>query len=91
MIPIGRSYEDRPLRVLKIGRPSSTGRRKPSVWMDGGIHAREWISPSTVLFLAHRFVEDYDSHADILDNYDVYIMPVINPDGCVAGGKREFC
>ncbi len=34
-----------------------------------------------MLYLAHVFVEDYDSHRDILDNYDVYIMPVMNPDG----------
>ena len=66
--------------MLRIGRGADAGRR-PGVWIDGGIHAREWISPSSVLFLAQQMVEDYESHKDFLDKMDVYIMPVVNPDG----------
>jgi hypothetical protein len=22
----------------------------PAIWIDGGIHAREWIAPATILF-----------------------------------------
>ena len=78
LINIGRSTQNRPLKVLKIG----TGNRKrKSIWIDGGIHAREWISPATVLFVVRQLVERYDYHKDIVDNYDFYVMPVINPDG----------
>ncbi len=52
------------------------------MWLDGGIHAREWITPATVTFMIHQLVEVQDpSEADLLDNLDWYILPVVNPDG----------
>ena len=40
LIKIGNSYEGRDLFVIKIGTPTR-GIRKPAVWIDGGIHARD--------------------------------------------------
>ena len=34
---IGRSYEGRPLKVIRVG---DGARNKPAVFIDGGIHAR---------------------------------------------------
>uniref|UniRef100_A0A452UVD8 Peptidase M14 domain-containing protein n=1 Tax=Ursus maritimus TaxID=29073 RepID=A0A452UVD8_URSMA len=44
MFSIGKSYEGRSLYVLKLGRRSRTYKR--AVWIDCGIHAREWIGPA---------------------------------------------
>jgi murein tripeptide amidase MpaA len=63
---------------LKIGR---AGRAKPVVWIDGGIHAREWISPAAVSYMAFQLLENSECHEDILNNYDIYVMPIVNPDG----------
>ena len=80
---IGRSTERRPLKVIKIGRPSSDGRIKPAVWIDGGIHAREWISPASVEYLVHQLVEkcDLPENKNLVESFDLYILPIMNPDG----------
>ncbi|RWS13757.1 carboxypeptidase B-like protein [Dinothrombium tinctorium] len=41
---IGRSYENRPMNVIKIGK-NHQSRQKPVIWIDAGIHAREWAAP----------------------------------------------
>lgn len=49
---IGKSHEGRDLLLWIIGNKSPDGRPKDIIWLDSGIHAREWISPATGLFLA---------------------------------------
>jgi len=96
LINIGRSYEGRPLFVMKITSSneaklsgSSSGPRtgtaaRSSIWIDAGIHAREWISHATALYFIDRLISDtaFDSDVkEMLEDYDWYIMPCINPDG----------
>lgn len=52
LIDIGKSSEDRDLRVIKIGRKDGKPKRK--VWLDAGLHAREWIAPATAMFVVHK-------------------------------------
>uniref|UniRef100_A0A8C9CA00 Carboxypeptidase B2 n=1 Tax=Phocoena sinus TaxID=42100 RepID=A0A8C9CA00_PHOSS len=47
-IHIGSSYEKYPLYVLKVSRKEQ--RAKSAMWIDCGIHAREWISPAFCLW-----------------------------------------
>jgi len=78
---IGTSYEGRPMRVLKICKGGSCG-QKPAMWIDGGIHAREWISPAVTTFHMKELVENSENYpSDLLDKLDWYILPVHNPDG----------
>ncbi|GAB1860577.1 Carboxypeptidase B [Camponotus japonicus] len=70
---IGHSIEGRPLKVLRI----SNGKLNASaIWIDGGIHAREWISPASVTYIIEYLVENSEK----LET-DYYIMPVVNADG----------
>ena len=80
---IGKSTEGHSLKVIKIGTPTRSGRVKPAVWIDGGFHAREWISSATVLYFVHQFVERSNNHPHpfILKHLDIYILPCANPDG----------
>ncbi|XP_030606679.1 carboxypeptidase B2 [Archocentrus centrarchus] len=81
-ILIGSSYEKRPLYVLKLSfndRPNKT-----AMWIDCGIHAREWIAPAFCLWFIHYSLSFYGQNTDIthiLNSMDVYILPVLNPDG----------
>ncbi|EFX63163.1 hypothetical protein DAPPUDRAFT_67309 [Daphnia pulex] len=79
LIDIGMSYEKRPLHVLRISNSSSPG-TKPAIWIDGGIHAREWIAPAVASYFIQQLVE-VPANAKLLTNVDWYIMPVMNPDG----------
>ena len=80
---IGTSYEGRSMRVLKIckGKDGVCG-GKPGIFINGGIHAREWIGPSTVTFIMKEILENSTKYpTELLDKLDWYILPVLNPDG----------
>ncbi|XP_054165079.1 carboxypeptidase B-like [Oppia nitens] len=79
---IGTTTENRPMKLFKIGTKSKDNSQKPIIWIDAGIHAREWIAPSTALYIAHKLITSSDSDVKhMLDVYDYYIMPSANPDG----------
>ena len=46
-----------------------------------GIHAREWISPATATYFIKELIERSHEIDSILKFYDVFILPVANPDG----------
>uniref|UniRef100_A0A1I8A8Y5 Peptidase_M14 domain-containing protein n=1 Tax=Steinernema glaseri TaxID=37863 RepID=A0A1I8A8Y5_9BILA len=69
LIEIGRSIENRPLKVIKIG---TTG---PALWIDATIHAREWLSTAVALKLIDRLANGREL------GVTYYILPVMNPDG----------
>ena len=50
VIDIGKSTEGRPIKVVKLSKPGTKAGR-PSIFIEGGIHAREWISPASVLYI----------------------------------------
>ncbi|XP_077869578.1 carboxypeptidase B-like [Saccoglossus kowalevskii] len=78
---IGNTYEGRELRGVKIGRP---GENKPAIWMEGGIHAREWISPATMLYMTQLFADGYgddQTTTKLVDELDWYMLPLLNADG----------
>ncbi|XP_047501681.1 carboxypeptidase A2-like isoform X2 [Penaeus chinensis] len=54
------------------------------VWIDCGIHAREWISPATCQWVLDQLTSGYNEDpgiTELLDAYDFHILPVVNPDG----------
>jgi len=52
---------------------------KPIILLNGGIHAREWISPATVLYIMEQLLSEQYSH--ILNEVEFRIIPTMNPDG----------
>ncbi|KAK2867194.1 hypothetical protein Q8A67_025311 [Cirrhinus molitorella] len=79
-IEIGKSYEGRPLDLLKF----STGASRPGIWIDTGIHSREWITTASAIWFAKKIVTDYGRDpilTDVLNNYDIFLDITANPDG----------
>ncbi|XP_045122302.1 carboxypeptidase B-like [Portunus trituberculatus] len=74
---IGYSSENRSLKVAKV----STGPNRTAIWIDGGMHAREWIAPATTMYILYRLVENAWEFPELVNNFDWYILPIANPDG----------
>ncbi|KAJ8686600.1 hypothetical protein QAD02_022394 [Eretmocerus hayati] len=75
----GSTYEGRDIKGIKI---SFGPEEKPGVFIEGGIHAREWIAPATATWLINEFLTSEDPVIrDFAESYDWYIFPVVNPDG----------
>lgn len=82
--PVGTSLEGRPIRAMRLLSPATTG--KAAMLVSGTMHAREWLSPMTVMCIAEAMVHGYADDPQVtalLDALEVIIVPVINPDGYV--------
>lgn len=79
---VGMSTENRPLKVMKISTGGQNSTRS-AIWIDGGIHAREWISPATTTCMANELITEATRHRRqrFVDTFDWYFAPVLNPDG----------
>jgi carboxypeptidase T len=81
---IGHSLEGRELHILKISDQAQLEESEPNIYIIGGTHAREWISVEIPLLFARQLLENYASDASIrrlVDGAQIYIMPLLNPDG----------
>ncbi|XP_063626097.1 uncharacterized protein LOC134797683 isoform X2 [Cydia splendana] len=78
VLSLDYNEDEEPLTVLRISDGKPTNK---AVFIDGGIHAREWISPATVTFFINQFAENFDEESDDIKNTDWYFLPVVNPDG----------
>ncbi|XP_074657947.1 carboxypeptidase B-like [Tubulanus polymorphus] len=80
---IGKTVEGRTIEGIKFGKDTAA----KAVWIDGGIHAREWISPATLLYTINKVITLYRQKdpfiTALLSNVQVYFVPVLNPDGYV--------
>lgn len=85
-ITIGKSYEGRDIPALRVGVPAIATPEKPrkTIVVMGGLHAREWISTSTVNYVAWSVITSFGKEpmiTKLLDEFDIVFMPAINPDG----------
>ncbi|KAK6200419.1 uncharacterized protein RJT21DRAFT_121319 [Scheffersomyces amazonensis] len=82
---IGRSYEHRTYRVVHFSVPNSDieHHERKTIVVTGGVHAREWISVSSVLYTIYSLILHYHENptSKILSNLDFLFIPVSNPDG----------
>uniref|UniRef100_A0A1I8NVL3 Peptidase M14 domain-containing protein n=1 Tax=Stomoxys calcitrans TaxID=35570 RepID=A0A1I8NVL3_STOCA len=77
---VGKSYEKRDMKAITI--TNGDGKKdKKVIFMDAGIHAREWIAPAGALYVIYQLVENFAENAHLLKDYDWVILPVVNPDG----------
>ncbi|XP_037010195.2 mast cell carboxypeptidase A [Artibeus jamaicensis] len=88
-IKIGTTVEDNPLYVLKIGKKDE---RRKAIFMDCGIHAREWISPAFCQWFVYQATKTYGKNkimTKLLDRMNFYVLPVFNIDGYIWSWKKN--
>lgn len=57
------------------------GSGKKLVVVHGAIHAREWIAPATVAYLANELLKDTPRSRQLRGNFTFTFIPVLNVDG----------
>lgn len=93
-VDIGDSYdkatpggpEGYDIYALKLTNEATDveGREKPVLYLQGAIHAREYVTTELVTRFAEELVAGYGTRADttwLLDNHEIHVVPVLNPDG----------
>ncbi|KAI1739792.1 hypothetical protein F4680DRAFT_135953 [Xylaria scruposa] len=85
LIVAGASFEGRPIQGIHLwGKGGKDS--KPAIFFNGNVHAREWITSVVVEYILYQLVTGYENDTlvqKVLDNYDFYVLPVVNPDGFV--------
>ncbi len=83
----GSSIQGQDLYQITITGPDAPGNLaadRPVVILNGCQHAREWVSPATVVYLADQLLERYGTDprvSGLVDTARIVIAPMVNPDG----------
>ncbi|XP_045120902.1 mast cell carboxypeptidase A-like [Portunus trituberculatus] len=83
----GKSVEGRTIHLITVtdNVAKKDTLRKPSIFIDGGIHAREWISPSTAVGIVDNLLKT----PELTNGIEWRVIPVVNPDGYVMSWEKD--
>ena len=90
IIEIGESVQGRKLLAVKISDNVNTEEKKPSFLYHAMIHGDETLGYMLTLHLIDYLLTNYATDtlvAKLLDNIEIYIAPLVNPDGTYYGGN----
>jgi murein tripeptide amidase MpaA len=76
---IGKSFEGRKIPVIRI-TDNKLNNSKPIILIDSLIHAREWVTGATNLFIINQLFSN-KSMQNYLKKFEFHIIPMFNPDG----------
>jgi len=65
---------------------------KNGIYFEGGIHSREWVAHTTVLYILWSLLDGYGTNPNItalVDTYNFHINPAVNPDGYVYSWTKD--
>ncbi len=85
-VSIGQSLEGREIWMVRLSDNPNIEEDEPEVLYTGLHHAREPMSYMNLFFYMNYLCENYDSDVEIrniIDNRELYFVPVVNPDGLV--------
>jgi len=84
---IGETLEGRPIHMLRIGE---TDEENPSrILLNAMQHAREWITPMSVLHTVETLCVANFKAQSYLNNVQLLVVPISNPDGFVYTHEND--
>jgi len=81
---IGRSYQGRPIQVVKVSDNVRVDENEPEVFVNARVHAREHVTVEQALGLLHWLADGYAGDPairSIVDSTEIWVVPDANPDG----------
>lgn len=87
---LGQSVDGRELLVAKISDNINVTETEPQFFYSGQIHGDELVGSILMLRLIDHLLTNYGSDSQInnlIDNIEIWINPLANPDGLYAGGN----
>jgi hypothetical protein len=86
---IGKSVLGKDIWCIRLTNERNNT-RKSSCLIDGCIHGEEWEGDEACLYLAEYLLINFGNNAsitDVLNTTEVYIVPLVNPDGRQADSR----
>ncbi|KAI5631638.1 zinc carboxypeptidase domain-containing protein [Phthorimaea operculella] len=82
VVSAGKSYEARDMLGLRIKTRTPGVTQKPIIFIESGIHAREWITPATTTYFINQLLTSTDPAIQAMrEQFEWHIFPTVNPDG----------
>lgn len=83
---LGPTHQGRWIYGVKISDNPEIDEDEPEVLLDAMHHAREWATPQAARYFVDTLLKHYSTNADFqsfIDNTELWVFPVVNPDGYV--------
>jgi len=93
LVEIGTSVKGRKIYFLKISDSINISQNKPEFMYSSSIHGNEPVGYVLMLRLINYILTNYGTNVKInnlVDNIDIWINPLANPDGTYAGGDSTI-
>ena len=90
---IGHSWRERKIWCIELTSNVKSKESKIPIAIIGNIHGNEWEAGLATIYTAWWFVVNYNYNITarkILDNYILYIIPILNPDGYNQGVRTNL-
>jgi hypothetical protein len=92
-----RSFHNKPLYCLKISDNPETNENEPQIFINAASHAREPMGTHACIVYATLLCRNYGTDSLVtwlVNNREIYIVPVMNPDGYIynsdSGGSNAY-
>jgi len=97
---LGKTYQDRDIWLVKISDNVTIEEDEPEILFTGGVHGDEKQGYQVVIYTLKAIAENYSNInvnstftnriRNIVNNTQLFFMPMVNPDGCEAGTRKNL-